>query len=85
MHVVLRLLFILAESNGTLPEIDYDRVDECLRMEGAVDMRQDYVFPGCWKSGHRTAYAIKEGLRGEELIPALTYDARAWMFMRPDM
>jgi hypothetical protein len=31
------------------------------------------------------AKAIRDGLRKEELLPAIMRDFRCWMFVRPDM
>ena len=59
--------------------MEYDGIDKSLQQ------CQDYVFPGCWKDARYTAAAIKAGLRGEGLLPAIMRDSRAWMFMRPDM
>ena len=65
--------------NGIIPEIEYDDIDNSL------DQVQDFIFPYCLKVARHTALAIKDGLRGDELFPALMRDSRAWMFMRPDM
>ena len=59
--------------------MEYDGV------ELSLDQCQDYVFPGCWKDARHTAAALDAGLRGEDLLPAIMHDARAFMFMRPNM
>ena len=59
--------------------IDYDGIQESLQQ------CQDWLYPGCWRNPDHLARAIEEGLRGEELVPAVMRDVRAWMFVRPDM
>ena len=64
---------------GILPCIDYTGlVDNSSR-----DRVQDYILP--WRKGCvHTARALRDGLRGSELVPSILKDCRAWMFTRPN-
>jgi hypothetical protein len=63
---------------GTLNSIDYDGITAtCVQW-------QDHFYPAR-KGVKNIAIAIRNGLRGKQLIPAILRDCRAWMFMRPDM
>jgi hypothetical protein len=68
------------ELNGTLDCIDYDGITTSTK----CDHVQSKFYFG--RRGIKNiAQGIQDGLRGEELIPAILRDCRAWMFMRPDM
>ncbi|CDO75752.1 hypothetical protein BN946_scf184921.g28 [Trametes cinnabarina] len=66
---------------GSLPCIDYggtlDAFDKC-------DQYQDYILGPRVGTKH-LVQALKEGQRGQGLVPALLEDCRFWMFVRPDI
>lgn len=68
----------LDESDGELPCIDYDGIIETVRQF------QSYFHPARQGSKH-LARAIRDGLRGSELLPSIMRDFRCWMFVRPDL
>lgn len=61
-----------------LPCIGYDGIEKSLNQwqESFVD---------CRRGSRHVISAIRAGMRGEQLIPPLLRDCRAWMFVRPDM
>lgn len=65
------------EQTGLLPEIDYDDIQSSL-----VQWQMHFIH--CRRGSTHIAQAIEAGLRGQDLLPALLRDSRAWMFMRPD-
>ncbi|GJE88823.1 hypothetical protein PsYK624_049100 [Phanerochaete sordida] len=60
--------------------IDYDGIQNSLQQ-----CQDALLYDGCWKNMDHTARAIEQGLRDDDLVPAVMHDIRAWMFMRPDM
>ena len=68
----------LDNSTAALSCIDYDGIVD------TVEQFQSYFSPARRDSQH-IAKAIRDGLRGEELLPAIMRDFRCWMFVRPDM
>ncbi|EKM57369.1 uncharacterized protein PHACADRAFT_255091 [Phanerochaete carnosa HHB-10118-sp] len=65
---------------GWLPCVDYGGT-----LDAYMDVQyQDYIM-GPRKGSRHIAQALSEGLRDEQLIPAIMKDSRFWMFTRPDM
>ncbi|KAI0659107.1 hypothetical protein C8Q70DRAFT_150960 [Cubamyces menziesii] len=62
----------------------------CVDYRGTLDaymdsnQYQDYIL-GCRQGVKDLAKALGEGLRGEQLIPAILEDCNSWMFVRPDI
>ena len=66
---------------GWLPCIDYYG-----SLGGYRDGCQYYCYVlTCHRSWKHTAKALKDGLRGEELLPSLLRDSAYWMFVEPTM
>ena len=87
---------ILVSSNGTLPAINYDGIEDSYqpfqhpspsdseRFRGPFSHFQEH-FLGARRGSRYTGLSIAAGLRGKLLVPSIMKDFRCWMFMRPDM
>ncbi|KAI0795361.1 hypothetical protein BC629DRAFT_1262457, partial [Irpex lacteus] len=67
-----------SSDNALFPGVDYAGT------EASLDQWQSFFTP-CRRGVEHIKQAIKDGLRGKDLIPAILRDCRAWMFMRPDV
>jgi hypothetical protein len=59
----------------------------CIDYDGIVDTVEPFqmYFHPARRGSQHIAKAIRDGLRGKELLPAIMRDFRCWMFVRPDM
>jgi hypothetical protein len=69
--------FLSGGGIGTLYEIDYEGIDRSLQ-QWQYDF--DGAFSGAWELGR----ALKNGLRGNDLILALFRDFKVWQVCPPD-
>ncbi|KAI0330655.1 hypothetical protein GY45DRAFT_1434485 [Cubamyces sp. BRFM 1775] len=69
------------DAKASLPCIDYGGT---LGAYMDYNQYQDYIL-GCRKGVKHLARALREGLRDEQLIPAILKDCNWWEFVRPDI
>jgi hypothetical protein len=63
--------------NGTLLGLDYEGIERSLQT-----VQDDFV--GAFVGAHKLVSALKAGLRGKDLIPALLRDFNVWQTCPPD-
>jgi hypothetical protein len=68
---------LLGTQNGTLLGLEYEGIERSLQT-----VQDDFV--GAFVGAHKLVSALKAGLRGKDLIPALLRDFNVWQTCPPD-